>query len=77
MAQLFLFLGLIVLIIAIFWNISLSKYEFKNRTDGGVIEFPSYGASQWHYIKRKICDLLILASSLAIVFSILFLVLSE
>lgn len=29
------------------------RYEFHHRTGGGVVLFPSFGASVWHHVKKS------------------------
>lgn len=44
--------GFIVLLLGMKWQRNLKKYEFENRTDGGVIKFSSFDASQAHKYKK-------------------------
>lgn len=54
----FFLVGLLLFVTAIIWKHRLEKYEFENRTDGGVVEFASYGSSLRHSLKRKIMSLM-------------------
>ncbi len=44
-------LGLVLYIIAGKMKYKASKYEFENRTDGGVVEFDSFESSNKHQNK--------------------------
>lgn len=39
-----------------------SQYEFEHRTEGGMVTFPSYGASVFHGLKRLMLQLLAVVS---------------
>lgn len=41
-----------ILALAIYWKYRLDKYEFENRTDGGVVQFRDFGAAQFHRFQR-------------------------
>lgn len=45
--------GVLLLLAAFRLGHKLQRYEFENRTDGGVVEFPSYEASLRHH-RRKV-----------------------
>ncbi len=62
--------GIIALIVAFLINYQRSRYEFKNRTSGGVVEFSSHGAAIWHNIKGIIAKLLFWTGGLALIFGI-------
>lgn len=49
-----LLLGLITFLGAIFWKHRLDRYEFGNRTEGGVVQFSGYGASLFHGFQRRL-----------------------
>ncbi len=49
-----LLLGLAMFLGALFWNHRLRRYEFENRTVGGVVQFKSYGASLAHRFQRSL-----------------------
>jgi len=68
------FLGLIIGIAAIVKAFSmkraLDKYEFENRTDGGVIKFPDYEAKKKHDRNHGIAKLLFMVGLILICMSI-------
>jgi hypothetical protein len=43
----------------------MSKYEFENRTVGGVIEFRSYGAAKAHFFVKGVLRLVLVVSIIA------------
>jgi hypothetical protein len=43
----------------------MSKYEFNNRTVGGVIQFSSYGADQAHFFLKRVLRLVLVVSIIA------------
>jgi hypothetical protein len=45
--------GLLMIVKAGRMGHAISKYEFDNRTDGGVVQFESYEAAQQHKLKRQ------------------------
>jgi hypothetical protein len=45
----------------------LGKYEFENRTDGGVVQFTSYGAAIRHSLKGQVLGVVVLVSALTAV----------
>lgn len=51
-------IGTILLVISIRGERRLRIYEFNNRTDGGVVQFPSYEASERHERKHMWLGLL-------------------
>lgn len=48
---------------------STKKYEFHNRTDGGVVRFKSYSASRLHSAKARLGRPLLLVGVLLILMS--------
>jgi hypothetical protein len=53
----------------------IKKYEFNNRTSGGVIEFSSYGKSVKHNLRMKVLNLSKLTGILLLGIGFLFLLL--
>ncbi len=45
-------LAVAILAAAFYWKYRLDKYEFENRTDGGVVQFRDFGAAQFHRFQR-------------------------
>lgn len=68
MKELIFFASIILMIISIIQLRKLSKYEFDNMTDGGVIKFESYGASTNHNLKKLLFRFLIVSSIMAALF---------
>jgi hypothetical protein len=47
-------LGIYLIILGIQARKKIDRYEFENRTDGGVVKFPDYEASRKHdWLKRQ------------------------
>lgn len=42
----------------------LGRYRFENTTDGGVVQFRSYGAAMRHDLKGQVSGLVLLVSTL-------------
>src|SRR5665213_3627670 len=54
----FFLFGIVSIVCAFMIKYNINKYEFNNRTDGGVIMFRDHGASVWHNMKRGIAQVL-------------------
>lgn len=55
-ATLCMLAGLFLLVYGKWWQRRLRKYEFENRSDGGVIGFKSFGDAEAHKWKHRIAD---------------------
>lgn len=44
----------------------LDRYEFENRTDGGVVQFESFGASQAHARNQRGAQMIMVAGALVL-----------
>ncbi|HRE45314.1 MAG TPA: hypothetical protein PKY87_15265 [Terricaulis sp.] len=51
-------LAVAALLAAFYWKYRLDKYEFENRTDGGVVQFRNFGAAQFHRVQRVLNGIL-------------------
>ncbi len=67
----FCLLALAVLAAAFYWKYRLDKYEFENRTDGGVVQFRSFGAAQFHRFQRMLNGIVGVAGVLGAVAAVL------
>lgn len=47
-------LGVLLFAFTLWFQYKLDRYEFENRSVGGVVGFKSYWASVWHQEKRRI-----------------------
>jgi hypothetical protein len=59
--------GWATLLAAVFWKHRLDRYEFENRTEGGVVQFSSYGAAWFPSVQRKLSVVLGVIATLAAV----------
>lgn len=75
--QMLLFLGIAMCVGAFRWKRKLEKYEFENRTDGGVVQFGSFEKSKAHERAWGMVDLLNRFGIVAIIVSVIMLVLTN
>ncbi|MCR6644241.1 MAG: hypothetical protein NVV62_06855 [Terricaulis sp.] len=67
----FCVLAVLVLLAAFYWKYRLDKYEFENRTDGGVVQFRNFGAAQFHRFQRVLNGLLGIVAVLGAIAAVL------
>jgi hypothetical protein len=68
MANFTVTIGSLILAIASGYKLyRMNKYEFENRTVGGVIEFRSYGAARAHFFLKGILRLVLVVSVIAFI----------
>ena len=64
--------GIVILIVGFIIRIKKSKYDFDNRTDGGVIKHKSYGSSITHTLGKAISTLMMIGGVILILYSFIY-----
>ena len=63
-------IGIALIAIGLWRLRAAKKYEFEHRTSGGVVQFGSFGAAQWHGVKKTVGGIAVAVGGLLLMIGI-------